>query len=65
MKINDNLKYVSRPPGGGRYKTVSKIGNLIWLPNVSSLLSVFITNFLYKKKFFVTLIIFCGLFIDV
>ena len=25
----------------------------------------FITNFLYKKKFFVTLIIFCGLFIDV
>ena len=25
-----NLKYVSRPPRGGRYKTVSKIGNLIW-----------------------------------
>ena len=30
MKIIDYLKYVSRPPGGGRYKTVSKIGNLIW-----------------------------------
>ena len=30
LKINDNLKYVSRPPGGGRYKTVSKIGNMIW-----------------------------------
>ena len=22
MKISDYLKYVSRPPGGGRYKTV-------------------------------------------
>ena len=30
MKISDYLKYVSRPPGGGRYKTVPKIGNLIW-----------------------------------
>ena len=30
LKINDNLKYVSRLPRGGRYKTVSKIGNLIW-----------------------------------
>ena len=30
MKISDYLKYVSRPPGRGRYKTVSKIGNLIW-----------------------------------
>ena len=30
MKISDYLKYISRPPGGGRYKTVSKIGNLIW-----------------------------------
>ena len=30
MKISDFLKYISRPPGGGRYKTVSKIGNLIW-----------------------------------
>ena len=30
MKISDYLKSVSRPPGGGRYKTVSKIGNLIW-----------------------------------
>ena len=30
MKISDYLRYVSRPPGGGRYKTVSKIGNLIW-----------------------------------
>ena len=30
MKISDYLKYVSRPPGGGRYKIVSKIGNLIW-----------------------------------
>ena len=30
MKISDYLKYVSRPPGGGRYKTVSKIGNFIW-----------------------------------
>ena len=30
MKISDYLKYVSRPPGGGRYKTVSKVGNLIW-----------------------------------
>ena len=30
MKISDYLKYVRRPPGGGRYKTVSKIGNLIW-----------------------------------
>ena len=30
MKISDYLKYVSRPSGGGRYKTVSKIGNLIW-----------------------------------
>ena len=30
MKISDYLKYVSRPPGGGRYKTVSKIGYLIW-----------------------------------
>ena len=30
MKISDYLKYVSRPAGGGRYKTVSKIGNLIW-----------------------------------
>ena len=30
MKISDYLKYGSRPPGGGRYKTVSKIGNLIW-----------------------------------
>ena len=30
MKISDYLKYVSRPPGGGRFKTVSKIGNLIW-----------------------------------
>ena len=30
MKISDYLKYVSRPPGGGRHKTVSKIGNLIW-----------------------------------
>ena len=30
MKISDYLKYVSRPPGGGKYKTVSKIGNLIW-----------------------------------
>ena len=30
MKISDYLKYVSRPPGGGRYKTVSKIGSLIW-----------------------------------
>ena len=30
MKISDYLKYVSRPPGGGRYKTVSKIGNLMW-----------------------------------
>ena len=30
MKISDYLKYVSRPPGEGRYKTVSKIGNLIW-----------------------------------
>ena len=30
MKIRDYLEYVSRPPGGGRYKTVSKIGNLIW-----------------------------------
>ena len=30
MKISAYLKYVSRPPGGGRYKTVSKIGNLIW-----------------------------------
>ena len=29
MKISDYLKYVSRPPGGGRYKTLSKIGNLI------------------------------------
>ena len=29
MKRNDNLKYVSRPPGGGRYKTMLKIGNLI------------------------------------
>ena len=29
MKISDYLKYVSRPPGGGRYKTVSKIGKLI------------------------------------
>ena len=29
MKISDYLKYVSRPPGGGSYKTVSKIGNLI------------------------------------
>ena len=33
--------------------------------NVSWLLSIFITNFLNKKKNFVTLIIFCGLFIDV
>ena len=65
MKINDNLKYVSRPPGGGRYTTVYKKGNMIWLPNVSELLSIFITNFLYKKQFFVTLIVFCGLFIDV
>ena len=30
MKISDYLKYVSRPLGGGRYKTVSKIGNLVW-----------------------------------
>ena len=30
MKISDNLKNVSHSPGGGRYKTVSKIGNLIW-----------------------------------
>ena len=30
MEISDYLKYVSSPPGGGRYKTVSKIGNLIW-----------------------------------
>ena len=30
MKISDYLKYVSRPPEGGRYKTVSKIGILIW-----------------------------------
>ena len=30
MKISDYLKYVSHPPGGGRDKTVSKIGNLIW-----------------------------------
>ena len=30
MKISDYHKYISRPPGGGRYKTVSKIGNLIW-----------------------------------
>ena len=30
MKISDYLKYVSPPPGGGRYKTVTKIGNLIW-----------------------------------
>ena len=29
LKINDNLKYVIRPPRGLRYKTV-KIGNLIW-----------------------------------
>ena len=29
MKISDYLEYVSRPPGGGRYKTVSKIGNLM------------------------------------
>ena len=34
-------------------------------PDVSWLLSIFITNLLYKKKFFVTLIIFCGLFIEV
>ena len=30
VENKDKLKYVSRPPGGGRYKTVSKIGNLIW-----------------------------------
>ena len=30
MKISDYPKYVSRPLGGGEYKTVSKIGNLIW-----------------------------------
>ena len=30
LKINGNLKYVSRPSDGGRYKTVSKVGNLIW-----------------------------------
>ena len=30
MKISDYIKHVSRPPGGGRYKTVSKIVNLIW-----------------------------------
>ena len=29
-ETSDYLKYVSRPPGGGRYKTVSKIGNLMW-----------------------------------